>query len=321
MKPTIFLGSSANHLDVLKQVSAFIGDTGDCVLWPKAFVQNKSNLDSLIRQTKLADFSVLLAMKDDLLWKKNEVHEVARDNVIFEFGLFLGSSGVYKSFLLVEDGINLPSDLDGIALGRFTLETGKYNSLDKVCEEIKAGINAASRVSDLGFLPSTALALGYYYNFIRKVCEELHNTSKIVTAGNKEISLKDFILKIIVPENLDDNGVDAFRSMYNKKNDLRTATTGSIANKRGFPFVFRIEPPDQDENENIAIELSDVPTTLNTILESIKLFMPKEQVGHFEELEYLEKRELANFCKVLRYLISKNTATKNHVIVEEDITI
>lgn len=198
---------------------------------------------------------------------------------------------------------------------------GKHNSLDKVCEEIKEGINAASKVSDLGLLPSTALAIGYYYNFIRKVCEELHNTSKIVTGENKEVSLKDFIFKVIIPENLDDNGVDAFRSMYNKKNDLKTATTGAIVSKRGFPFVFRVEPPDQDETQHIAIELSDVPTTLNTILESLKLFLPKEQVGHFEELEYLEKRELANFCKVLRYLISKNTATKNHVVVEDNVKI
>ncbi len=103
------------------------------------------------------------------------------------------------------------------------------------------------------------------YNFIRKVCEELHNTSKIVTGENKEISLKEFIFKVIVPENLDDNGVDAFRSMYNKKHELKTATTGAIVNKRGFPFLFRIEPPDQDENQHIVVELTDVVSTLNTI--------------------------------------------------------
>jgi hypothetical protein len=325
MKSRIFLGSSADNLGVLNRVAGLLSDVGECILWTKAFVQNRSNLDSLMRQTKLSDFSIMLAMKNDLLLKKNEIHDVARDNVIFEFGLFLGSSGINRSYLLAEDGINLPSDLDGITISKFTLEEGKYNSIDKICQNIKEAIISISKGSDLGFLPSTALAIGYYYNFVSKVCEEIHTSGKVVTGdkeNQREFIVKDFKFNVVIPESLDDNGIESFRALYNKKNKLNNATTGAITvAKRGFPFVFRLEPPEQDENGEITIELYDVPTTLNTIIEALRLYLPKEQVGQNDEVEHLETRELRNFAKVLTYLISRNTNTKNYVDVRDNSVV
>jgi hypothetical protein len=98
-------------------------------------------------------------------------------------------------------------------------------------------------------------------------------------------------------------------------------TGGLTPAKRGFPFVFRLEPPEQDENGEVTIEMYDVPTTLNTILETIQLFIPKEQIGYSQEVEYLERRELANFSKVLKYLVTRNTSTRNYVLVQDDVEI
>jgi hypothetical protein len=320
MKPLIFLGSSANNLTVLKKVSDYFSDIADCRIWTLAFARNKSNLDSLIKQTKVADFSIMLAMKEDLLEKKGQVHEVARDNVIFEFGLFLGSSSIYKSFLLAEEGIDLPSDLDGITVDKFVVESGKFNSLDVVCSQIKEAILAQIKMGELGFLPSTALALGYYYNFIYNVCETIHNTGK-VQGESKEYEVKDFKFNVIIPKGIDDKGIDVFKSMYYRKNNLNNGSTGTTTAKRGYPFVFKIDPPDQDDTKGIEIQLYDVPGTLNTIIEAIKLFMPQEQVGRNAEVEFLEEREIANFGKVLNHLIGRNQATRNNVIVHQDIVL
>jgi len=254
-----------------------------------------------------------------------ELYEVARDNVIFEFGLFLGSSGLNRAFLLAEEGINLPTDLDGITIAKFSLEDDRHNSINALCEVIKYRISAISKGSDLGFLPSTALAIGYYYNFVRKVCEEIHESSKVVTGEKdtlKEIKVKDFRFNVVLPANIDDNGVDSFKALYHKKNGLHNASTGTIAlAKRGYPFVFKINPPGQDENGEISIEMYDVPATLNTIIEALKLFMPKEQVGQSPEVDHLERRELENFAKVLRYLVAKNVSTKSYVNILEGVEL
>jgi predicted nucleotide-binding protein len=109
----IFLGSSAERIPILEELEGYLSTVGKCQRWTGAFVPNASGLESLIHQTRLSDFSVLLAMKDDITIKRGEEFNVARDNMIFEFGLFLGAAGIRKAFLLAEEGIDLPSDLDG----------------------------------------------------------------------------------------------------------------------------------------------------------------------------------------------------------------
>ncbi|MFC0773390.1 STING domain-containing protein [Terrimonas alba] len=325
MQPRLFLGSSGESLPVLEKVKNYFEDVFDCILWTNAFTRNKSNLDSLIVQARMADFSILVAMKDDIVIERGETYSVARDNVIFEFGLFLGATGLGHSFMLAEEGIDLPSDLDGITIDKFVWKDGQYNSLDVVCNHIKKELTKVSESSDLGLLPSTALAIGYYYSFIKKVCEDIHSAGKIKTgdgADAKEIIVKDFKFHVIIPADLDDNGVEDFKILYNKKQSLKNAMTGSMSStRRGYPFVFKVEPPGQNEQGEITIDLFDVPTTLNTLVHTIKLYMPPDQLGKNENIERLERRELANFAKALEFLISKNVSTKNHVEVKTAITV
>ena len=319
MKPRIFLGSSAENLSVLDAICNQLAEIGNCLKWTNAFAQNKSNLDSLITQTRLSDFSILLAMKDDIVTKKGDTYNVSRDNVIFEFGLFLGSTGINRSFLVAEEGIDLPSDLDGIAVEKFTMESGKYNSLENICDNIRANIEKQIKGSELGLLPSTALAIGYYNGFVKRVCEDLHHNSKM-TNGSDEFEIKKFQFKVIIPEELDDNGVDDFKVLYAKKNELSDASTmGKSGVKRGYPLAFKIEK--DEDNDGTTHNLIDIPSTLNTIVECIKIYMPHIQIGKNEDIEGLQRKELWNFARVLNYLISKNASTRKNVVVIENATL
>lgn len=320
MKPRIFIGSSADNLSTLKIISGSLSTIGNCIEWPDAFTQNKSNLDSLMIQTRLSDFSVLLAMKEDIAIKKGKSVSIARDNIIFEFGLFLGSTGINKAFLIAEEEIDLPSDLDGITIEKFTLKQNKYNSLEKVCQHVIQNIQKQSKGSDLGLLPSTALAVGYYNGFIKRVCEDLHHTGKMIS-GNEEFNVTKFEFKIIIPTDLDANGIDDFKVLYNKKHGLSDASTiGKAGIKRGYPLAFKIDV-DEDMTKGSTHHLIDIPSTLNTIIECMKIYMPHIQIGKNDEIEELEAKELNNFAKVLRYLISKNASTKNNVTVIENVTL
>ena len=116
--------------------------------------------------------------------------------------------------------------------------------MDKVCENVMENIEKQSKGSDLGLLPSTALAVGYYNGFVKRVCEDLHYTGKMIS-GTTEFEVKKFEFKIIIPQDLDDNGIDDFKVLYNKKHELTDASTiGKAGIKRGYPLAFKIDVDD-----------------------------------------------------------------------------
>jgi hypothetical protein len=321
MKKRVFIGSSSEQLATLNEIVSLLGNDVECTPWTDAFALNKSGLDSLVKQTRLADFSILIATKDDLTKQRGESLTKPRDNVVFEFGLFLGAAGSEKCYLIAEEDADLPSDLDGITVAKFTRTSGQYNSLDKIVENIKSQITKINEMSQLGLLPSTALAIGYYNSFVKRVCEELHGTECIELEG-KKIKVKNFKINIIIPESLDDNGVGNFITLYNKKHGLSkasTCTNPTTQGSRGYPFHFKIDPPDADQENPVDIHLSDIPSTLSTIVDSLKLYLPTNQVGLDFDMDYLEKREIENFAKVLKYLIGRNVATKGFVTVDTNV--
>ena len=53
----------------------------------------------------------------------------------------------------------------------------------------------------------------------------------------------------------------------------------------------------------------------------MKIYMPHIQIGKNDEIEELERKELRNFAKVLKYLISKNASTKNNVTITENVVL
>jgi hypothetical protein len=317
MKKRIFIGSSSEQLPTLNQIIALIGEEAECVSWTSAFGLNKSGLDALIKQTRLCDFSLLLATKDDVTTVRGEDQATPRDNVIFEFGLFLGASGVERCYLIAEEGADLPSDLNGITVAKFSREPDRYNSLDKVIENVVEHVKRASMMSELGLLPSTALAIGYYNSFIKRLCEELHR-SDTITADGKQLKVKSFAVNVIIPDKLDQSGVSDFVFLYNKKHKLNKATTALDSAGRGYPFHFKIDPPQEDVEKEIDIHISDIPTTLSTIVECIKLYLPSGEVGADFNNEHLEKRELDNFASVLEYYISMNAISRGYVSIERN---
>ncbi len=66
------------------------------------------------------DFAVCLYTADDLGCEKKEEIELkdlsyrARQNVIFEAGYFMGKLGRNKVFILLEDTLEKPADIDGV---------------------------------------------------------------------------------------------------------------------------------------------------------------------------------------------------------------
>ena len=73
-------------------------------------------MESLADAARHSDFAVLIATADDRTDIRGQSRSVARDNVIFELGLFIGALGRERAYMVVDrdDDLQLPSDLAGL---------------------------------------------------------------------------------------------------------------------------------------------------------------------------------------------------------------
>jgi hypothetical protein len=117
-KPTIFIGSSTEGLTYAKSLHVQLMNEGcEPTLWDQnSFELSKSTLESLVEKAHAVDFAALVLTPDDLVTRRGDERPAARDNVLFEAGLFMGTLGRERTFLVSSKDreLALPSDFAGI---------------------------------------------------------------------------------------------------------------------------------------------------------------------------------------------------------------
>ena len=78
--------------------------------------RGRTIIDKLLDETNKAGYAIALLTPDDIL--ENEAKR-ARQNVILEIGYFIGLLGKERIRLLVKDGVEVPSDLQGILYEKY----------------------------------------------------------------------------------------------------------------------------------------------------------------------------------------------------------
>gem|GEM_PF-254153 len=307
MKPGIFIGSSGEALATARVVKDLLSDVAVCQIWNEGFFKmNRSSFESLSEGAVLFDFAILVATADDLQLKRDDLQSIARDNVIFEFGLYVGRLGRDRAFLLKEKGLGLPSDFYGITLPEFDKSKADgYGSLPVAVDGVRAHIEEQSKLYQLSFIPSTAIAIGYFENFVLKVCRELLNAPKRFANGRDHST---FILHVVLPgelpEDFNDQVIAYLSSKGLKQMEVDTTT-------RKYNFYLSYSKDDSD-----VLNVYDIPTTLSAIKRSIEMAIPKNYVGESEPERLLKQKEMYNFCQTLTYLISKNPVTNGKVEID-----
>jgi predicted nucleotide-binding protein len=102
-------------------------------------------LEALIEQAKDSDFAVLVLTADDMLTKRGDAKPVARDNVIFELGLFIGIAGRFRTFVVHPRGqdMHMPTDLSGLAVATYEPNRSDGNlraAVGAACTQIKLAV-------------------------------------------------------------------------------------------------------------------------------------------------------------------------------------
>ncbi|HEV7305545.1 nucleotide-binding protein [Ensifer sp.] len=116
-KPTLFIGSSVESLDVARAVQASLDRDALSAIWTQGiFPPSHFPLEALESHLDKADFAVFICAPDDMTVIRDQTVSTVRDNVIFELGLFIGRLGRKRTFLISprDTTLHLPSDLNGI---------------------------------------------------------------------------------------------------------------------------------------------------------------------------------------------------------------
>lgn len=291
MKRKLFIGSSSEGAEIALQVKDLInkacGDWLECVIWNegKVFSYNKSFLDSLVNASRRFDYGILVATADDLALIRKLFLKIPRDNVVFEMGLFLGSLGLTRAFLFADKKSKLPSDYNGITIPKFSSKKIEQKDIDGII----AQLNSTKKSFALKSVPSAALALGYFDNFIVPFAKNRMN--------------ENFSLKVLLPSFLDEikTQIDSYK-ISNPSEEI------SVFNDGSRPIINRLK------NDNL--KYWDIPTTLSTLNKLIGLVVHSTEIGANPEKKEWVEYEVRNFKGSLEVLISETPFCKDKVFVD-----
>lgn len=306
-RPSIFIGSSSEGIETARAVKSNFDKEADVDIWDEnLFGLNKSTLETLINRASFYDFAIFILSPDDQAKIRKKKDSIPRDNVLFEFGLFLGAIGVNRAFFIAEESVRILSDFAGITRTTYRKRENMVAAVGDSCNTIRKEMQIAEKLYRFSLLPSTSLAIGYFKNFLEKVAEAfthidsfevLEKNSKGEITDRQVVQVKNRhpTLTILLPKKLSD-----LQPAILKK---RTSSLRQIIVNTSFrSFPFYIEGDINEDNVNFF----DIPTTLLSSHETItRLFSPDFLVRD-NNADRMQRREISNFEKTLRIMVPDN---------------
>ncbi len=152
------------------------------------------------------------------------------------------------------------------------------------------------------------MAYGYFYNSLKPACKQLFEQREI-RVHNESKTISNFQFKVLIPDDLRSDMKDKVTSKKSKDKwiqvDIPTSATRS--------YIF-YTPESALDLDNLVI--MDIPTTLNSLYQTIKEFVGSGKVGQGLKEKLVEQREIRHFQKVVNYLIDSESLTKGLVSTE-----
>lgn len=121
-RPKVFIGSSSEGLEIAETIQLNLDHSCEVTIWSQGvFGLGYGNLETLVQQISNYDFAILVLTPDDMIESRGDLKNSARDNVLFELGLFMGKLGRYRTFAVYDRtaDIKIPSDLAGVSMATY----------------------------------------------------------------------------------------------------------------------------------------------------------------------------------------------------------
>ena len=147
MKPKLFIASSVEGLEIAEAVNLNLEYVSENTLWSNAFQLSSITLTTLVERAKASDFGVFVFTPDDQIEIRGNHKSSIRDNVLFELGIFIGSLGVERCYIIKPRDIDLhiPTDLAGVTIADYDSKRSDNDlssALSSACTKIKMAIKS-----------------------------------------------------------------------------------------------------------------------------------------------------------------------------------
>ncbi len=285
IKKKIFIGSSVESNDIANSVKTLLANEYECVVWNEGFFEYGHHYSTdLIQKILTFDYAILIGGKDDLVTRisNGTVKTSPRDNIYLEYGLFSGILSPNRVLLLIDNSCTVASDLAGMTLGQYDNIESAKNFVKKWLTVQKQSTKRLG--NDIELLPTSGIAVGYYYNFI------VPFINNIVDMQRKGLwEYKDFSLEIFIP-NFISNDVNAYKMLLQYKKKLNDDLVGK----------YRIMTKTDSDNNLL---MFDVPSNILSLFKTVD-YIFKTMQNDTEDTLRVKVRALDNFTDNLNTLIN-----------------
>ncbi|USB33973.1 nucleotide-binding protein [Paenibacillus sp. YPG26] len=142
-RPSVFIGSSKEAIPIVNAVQEELEHYALVTPWHRGVFQpGRYTMEDLEAQLHESDFAVFIFHPDDVTTIRGKLYYTARDNTIFEMGLFWSRLGRERVFFLLPanipvqeadedkqiDGFRTPSDLLGMTTLTYQFNPKNWNS-------------------------------------------------------------------------------------------------------------------------------------------------------------------------------------------------
>jgi O-acetyl-ADP-ribose deacetylase (regulator of RNase III) len=150
-RPAVFIGSSSEGKRMASAVQAALRSDAEVTIWDQGiFGLGQVPIESLTDAMTQFDFAVLVLTPDDVVRSRSKQRPSARDNVLFELGLFMGALGRDRTFIMQQlgSGLKIPSDLVGVKTADYDWPREDMNyraAVSTATEEIRERMRALGK--------------------------------------------------------------------------------------------------------------------------------------------------------------------------------
>ncbi len=240
----LFIGSSSEGTRLAEELQALLDPYAQPTVWHQdVFALGGQTLGSLVAAAGSFSFAAFVLTADDEVMVRGEKHWTARDNLFFEAGLFLGTLGQGRVFLLTPHDVDLklPSDLAGITLGTWRARDDENlkAALNPAALQIRQAIQAAGPLD----APSATATSGDLLRFTRGGLRDL-----VTGAAGLSVRVADAthlstwtsnLLRMLLELFEDRNASDIYAAWLRPAEDPREL---GVADSRNLPEEYKHHP-------------------------------------------------------------------------------
>lgn len=139
--PTVFVASSVEGLEAARAVQSLLERDANVIVWTQgAFGSGSGALENLSHAASNTDFAVFIFTPDDTVQVRGRSYEITRQNLVLEFGIFMGLLGAPRTFIVLpqDADLKLPSDLAGIGYLQYSLGAAVPNLIAALAPAVDA---------------------------------------------------------------------------------------------------------------------------------------------------------------------------------------